>query len=340
MKYHKLRSRSFAILVTIAAVAGLVPAHLEAQSGFSGDIVCLSTRKPFLLPGVCESTCPAHANLANLNALNYGGVNGATFCDLKPGTPAIAKDDRIRQFYDLAVWNKILGGHPIPQYPPKLVLVAHILNNYYTPYKASTFTIGFGASAEQWAGLTPSSSPGTKPALMVNEDLFWLTPAFVLSVIGREMVHMEQFQRRYKTSTIGIHTAVAALRELEASSWELRKDKFPRSFKVTTPLVPYMQEPEQKEEEINYACDQWEVSKAVEDVMTGPRREVYGQMLTSWLPQDPWVRQVWLPQNPGWATHQAGHRPQVCKASNPSNQASGLTRRVGIAPASVSAAWR
>jgi hypothetical protein len=92
--------------------------------------------------------------------------------------------------------------------------------------------------------------------------------------MGHEMVRMEQFQRRYQTSTIGIHSAVAALRELEASSGELRKDKFPRTFKVTTPLVPYMQEPEQKGKEINYTCDQWGVGKVVEDVMTGPRKEV------------------------------------------------------------------
>ena len=313
MQKHESKSRILAAFCGLALIIGVAPASLQAQSGFSGDIVCLSTRKPFLLPGVCEKTCPARANLANLNALNYGGVNGATFCDLKAQTPAITGDDRMRQFYDLAVWNKILGGHPVPPYPPKLVLVSHILNNYYTPYKASTFTIGFGPSSEKWAGLTPAAGPGAKPDLMISEELFWLTPAFVMSVMGHEMVHMDQFQRHYRTKMTGIQNAVVALRELEASSWELRKDNFPRTFKLKSPLVPYMQETEQKEEETNYACDQWDVNRAIEDVVTGPRGIVYAQSLTAWLQEDSWVRQVWLPQNPDWAARKAGARPASCR---------------------------
>lgn len=313
MRHLRSKSKILGLFFWTAFAAGLVPAELAAQAGFTGDIVCLSTRKTFLLPGVCQKTCPAHATLANLNALNYGGVNGATFCDLNAHTPAITGDEKMHQFYDLAVWNKILGGRQIPAAPPNLVLVAHIINNYYVPYKASTFTIGFGPSKEKWAGLTPASNAGGRPALMVNEDLFWLTPAYVMSVLGHEMVHMDQFQRHYKTGMTGIYDAVTALRELEAASWELRKDNFPRTFKVTTPLVPYMQETEQKSAEMNYLCDQWDVSKSIEDVVTGPRSVVYGQILTSWLQEDPWVREVWLPQNPDWATRRTGPQPQVCR---------------------------
>jgi hypothetical protein len=312
MNYHESRSRRFAMLAWIAFFVGPGPAQLGAQSHFSGDIVCLSNREQYLLPGKCQQNCPSQANLANLNALNYGGVNGKTFCDLKALTPEIAQDVTFRQFYDLAVWNKILGGHPVPRDPPKLVLVAHIVNTYYPPYRASSFAIGFGPSKEHWAGLT-STGPGAKPDLIINEDLFWLTPAFVLSTLGHEMVHMDQLQRHYNTRATGIDAAQKALWELEAYSWQLGKDKFPRSFKIDTPLVPYMQDSEKAELDVNFECDQWDVNKAIMNIMTGPRSVVYGKALASWLQEDAWVDQIWLPQNPDWETRQPGPRPQVCK---------------------------
>jgi hypothetical protein len=80
MNYHESRSRRFAMLAWIVFFVGPGPAQLGTQSDFSGDIVCLSNREQYLLPGKCQKNCPSHANLANLNALNYGGVNGKTFC--------------------------------------------------------------------------------------------------------------------------------------------------------------------------------------------------------------------------------------------------------------------
>jgi hypothetical protein len=123
MRYHELRSKTLRCLNLDRTCRGASrPAQLGAQSYFPTNIVYLSNRKSYLLPGVCERPCPTPANLANLNALNYGGVKGATLCDLKPRTPAIAHDDRTCRFYDFALWNKILGDHCFPR-PAQVVLV-------------------------------------------------------------------------------------------------------------------------------------------------------------------------------------------------------------------------
>ena len=228
-------------------------------------------------------------------------------CFLTPQTPELSDNQLLRQFYNQALF----GAGPVPPPQSRVVLVAHILNVYYPPNRAPNFAIHFGSTKEQFAGLTRASGPGQKPVLGISDDLFWLTPAFVVSTLGHEMIHMDQYNRKYKTNLTGINHAVAALRELEAYSWQLKKDNFPRTFKVGL-LFSSFQNSEQQETELNFQCAQWDVSKAIENIVTGPRSLIYSNNLAAWLQEDPWVRQVWLPQNPNWVQQHAGSKPADC----------------------------
>lgn len=270
---------------------------LAYASGPVGDIACGPTR--YIVPGDCMRQCKGRRNLANLS----GGQ-----CFLVPQTPALVANKALRQFYNQALF----GLGPVPQPQSKIVLVAHILNVYYPPYLAPNFVINIGPSTEQFAGIERASTPSQKPRLEITDDLFWLTPAFVISTVGHEMVHMQQYNRTYKTSLSGINDAVAAFRELEAYSWQLNKDSFPRTFKVGS-LFSSFQDSEQQETELNYQCAQWDVWHAIENIASGPRRQIYSKSLAAWLEEDPWVRQVWLPQNSRWQQQHAGSRPAPCK---------------------------
>lgn len=273
-----------------------VPLVVHA-SGPAGDIACGATR--YIVPGQCMQQCKGRRTLANLS----GGQ-----CFLVPQTPELIANKALRQFYNQALF----GLGPVPQPKSKIVLVAHILNVYYPPYQAPNFAISIGPSKEQFAGIERASAPGQKPLLEITDDLFWLTPAFVISTLGHEMVHMQQYSRTYKTNLSGINDAVAAFRELEAYSWQLKKDSFPRTFKVGS-LFSSFQDSEQKETELNYQCAQWDVGHAIENIATGPRSQTYSKSLAAWLEEDPWVRQVWLPQNSNWQQQRAGSRPAPCK---------------------------
>jgi hypothetical protein len=282
----------------IAALV-LLALHFSAAANASdppGDIACGSTR--YIVPGACMQQCKGRRTLANLNAGK---------CFLAPQTPELSGNQLLRQFYNQALF----GAGPVPPPQSRVVLVAHILNLYYPPNKAPNFAINFGPTKEQFAGLTRASSPSQKPVLAISDDLFWLTPAFVVSTLGHEMIHMDQYQRKYKTNLNGINDAVAALRELEAYSWQLKKDNFPRTFKVGS-LYSSFQNSEQQETELNFECAHWDVSNAIENIVTGPRSLIYSKSLAAWLEEDPWVRQVWLPQNPNWAQQHAGSKPAAC----------------------------
>ena len=265
---QRLAVRTAALVLLALSFSGAANA-----SDPPGDIACGSTR--YIVPGACMQQCKGRRTLANLNAGK---------CFLAPQTRELSDNQLLRQFYNQALF----GAGPVPPPQSRVVLVAHILNVYYPPNKAPNFAINFGPTKEQFAGLTRASGPGQKPVLAISDDLLWLTPAFVVSTLGHEMIHMEQYKRTYKTDLNGINDAVAALRELEAYSWQLNRDNFARTFKVGS-LFYSFQNTEQQETELNFRCAQWDVSNAIDNIVTGPRSLIYSKSLAAWLQEDPWV---------------------------------------------------
>ena len=105
---------------------------------------------------------------------------------------------------------------------------------------------------------------------------------------------------------------VDTLRELEASKWQQGIDTFDRGFRMETSAC--LEENEAKEIRQVTACREWQVKKAIEDIRTGPRGPQLMPLIEQWMMQDPWAKQVYIPEHPDWKTAHAGHPPDdECK---------------------------
>ena len=308
-----LRQASFALLVVVVGITCCPSLHVCAQqgSGFAGDITCAEKR--FLLPGLCIQNCrlkPGRSGLAQMNVK----------CWLSPKCPRITGDVGLVKFYNDAMF----GIGFVPPALEKVVVVEHMINTYYKPYSTKEIAVVIGPSGEsggtrdRWASTLPAPRGG-KATMTISGDLFYMTPGYMLSTIGHEMVHVGQLRRTYKTDLAGINEAVGAFRELEASSWELHKDEFARSYGPSSLLAcmngqtqSYGQQTTNEIEDINetYQCREWQVRKAIEDIRG--RGQGYLNRLGRWLEEDVWTNEVWLPQFPNWKTLTAGARPTGC----------------------------
>lgn len=280
-------------------VACAIPAR--AQDEYAGDIVCGGSRKKFLVPMACVKGCSARRTLANFS----GGT-----CGFSSSCPAYGKEDRsaLPVFYNQALFGRgVIAGEKA-----QLVLVSHIINTYYAPNNVKQIHVAIGTSpgGDNWAHLVPGAR-GQAPTLMVQSDLLLLSPGYLISTIGHEMVHVEQGKRSYKTNQTGINSLVQDMWELEASSWELNADNFSRSIGANK-TAGCIQDQEKTSNHNIYVCRQWEVRKALEDIRTGPKSSTYLPSAEKWLNEDPWTSQIWLPANPNWRTQKAGPKPQEC----------------------------
>ena len=217
------------------------------------------------------------------------------------------------QFYNQAMF----GRGAVTGQQGKLVLASHIINTYYKPNNVRDIEVVIGSApgGDDFAKVEKSSRPGGKPLLTIQDDLFFTAPGYLISTIGHEMVHLEQHKRIYKTNLAGINSVVGAMRELEASSWELGADTFSRSIGANQ-VGECERGQEKQAQQMTYACRQWQVKKAIEDIRSGARRDAYFKSIEKWLNEDPWANQVWLQNNPDCKTQKAGAKPQD-ECSNP-----------------------
>ena len=268
----------------------------------AGDISC--GNQHYIVPGLCLQQCTGRRTLGNLNAGQ---------CFFTPQCPALQGDQRLKQFYNQGILHS--GGPQV--LPPDLAqrsVVAQIINVHDKPFNAGQFDIRIGnfAGMDAWDGIERGAT-GSKPILGVSPDLLLLTPGYLASVLGHEMVHESQYHRIYKTSLIGINSAVGAFRELEASMWQLGEASSPGfpddEFKGC------LQESERTSNLQTRVCRAWQVTKAIQNISESPRS--YSKSLETWMSEDPWVRAEWLPKNPNWKTAKAGSNPDPKECSNP-----------------------
>jgi hypothetical protein len=231
-------------------------------------------------------------------------------CSLKLQTRALKQDKNLPLLYNQAMFGSgVVGG-----VDAETVLACELINNFYDPNKCPDFTVSFGESKERWAGLECEASSASKPTLTLTSEVFLLTPAYLALTVGHEMVHAGQCKRTYKVTMMGLDAPHNAFRELEAYSWESSGDSFPRKFKVKgTDLENSLQSSEKAELASNYTCAQWDVLNALAEFVKGPRYSKYGKNLLGYMQQDPWISQVWLPNNPNWDKQSPGPQPAGCE---------------------------
>ena len=300
----KLRFATVLFLVTLMCVVALSK-RVHAQE-FTGDITC-GGKQRFAVPGACLNSCSKQKRtLANFS----GGL-----CFLSAACPAYdkTKDTALPQLYNQAMF----GRGAVTGQPGKLVLASYIINTYYKPNNVRDIAVVIGSTpgGDDFAEVEKPSRPGGKALLTIQDDLFFTAPGYLISSIGHEMVHLEQLKRIYKTNLGGINSLVGAMRELEASSWELGADTFSRSIGPNQ-VGGCEIDQEKKAQQMTYACRQWQVKKAIEDIRGGARKDAYFKSIENWLNEDHWANQVWLQNNPDWKTQKAGAKPQD-ECSNP-----------------------
>jgi hypothetical protein len=300
MKAPDTRRIACMLLLVVAGLAGLrQSAHAQE---YAGDITCGSKQR-FTVPGECLNACSKQKRtLANLS----GGL-----CFFSSSCPAYGKEPKsaLPVFYNQALF----GRGPVQGEQAKLVLASHIINTYFPPNNVKLIAVKIGATSggDDFAHVEPAPRAGGKSTLTIQDDLFYTAPGYLISTIGHELIHVEQHKRTYKTSFAGINSLVGAMRELEASSWEIDADNFSRSFGANK-AVDCMRDQEKAAQRMTFACRQWQVRKAIADIRESARRDTYFKSVEKWLNEDPWAQQVWLPDNPKWQTQAAGAQPKDC----------------------------
>lgn len=281
-------------------LAGALPLPAQDKE-YIGDLVC-GGKQRFTTPGECLKACSSQKRtLGNFSA----GI-----CGFSSSCTAYGKEVRsaLPQFYNQALLGRgVVGGEVA-----KLVLASHIINTYYPPNTVKQIAVSIGATDQgEFAHVEPPAKPGEKAMLTIQDDLFYTAPGYLISTIGHEMVHLEQQRRIYKTKRTGINSLVVAMRELEASSWEVHGDNFSRTFGASQ-VGTCMRNQEKTAQQQILACRHWQVKKAIENILTGARKDAYSNSVAQWLAEDPWASQVWLPANPDWKTQSAGKQPEEC----------------------------
>jgi len=275
---------------------------LRAQE-YQGDIVC-GGKDRFTVPMACMNVCSRQKRTL--------GNFSAGLCFFSSQCPAYGKEAKsaLPVLYNQALFGR---GAVIGQ-AAKLALASHIINTYYQPHDVKQIAVKIGAAegGDDFAHVERATQSGGKTALTIQDDLFLTSPGYLISTIGHEMIHVEQLERTYKTNLTAINRLVGAMRELEASSWEIDEDSFKRSFGRNR-AGDCMQGQEKAAQQMAFACRKWQVKKAIEDIRTSPRRDIYLGSVGKWLSEDPWASQIWLPDNPQWETQPAGPMPDNCK---------------------------
>ena len=278
-------------------------------SAFAQDFLCTTSNRRYMQPGACQNECrPTREG----NGLTRAVSGADRPCSFRPVCAGIMKHlsgtgDTLQMAYNAAAFQK----NPMPR--PREVIIANVLWRFYPGYNIRQFNVQIGdvEGRDQWASLMPAQGSGL-PTLTVSPDLFLLTPAYLVTVIGHELVHDQQYKRKNPVSPNGFRPIVDSIRELEATHWEMGIDTFNRGFRSETYLCT--DEGEKQEARMTHACREWQVTKAIYEIRTGPRAQLMPKV-EQWLMADPWAKQVYIPEHPDWKTARPGNAPDdVCRA--------------------------
>ncbi len=297
------------------------------------DIQCYSTKARLSLPTDC----------GRCNAKPQKGENGLAhlnnYCGLEPQCKAL-QDAKLKSLYNRSVpslhnptalatsgnaVNPLLGGLARPRNPSagssgplaaaQRSLVTYIIDHFYAN-SGQGFTsasvvvkIGKPPTGDDWCQVQREDlQPGqSNPNLWVTPEAFDKSPAFLVSCIGHELVHLEQI-RRPKQNMVGIVTAVAAFRELEAWTWETGDDSFEWSI-GSSKVHDCRAQAEKDENAWGINCYRWKVNHDIEEL---EETKKYLPALERWLRNDPWGKK-WIASNAEWRSAKAGPRPAGCQ---------------------------
>jgi hypothetical protein len=326
------------ILPGLAAFCALLMLPLAAHA--QKDIQCGVSKTRYEQPAECAAACKGSIDAErcmiqpNLAALKDGffqsfynfslffGANSAKAksCSNNAGvdaslgaTSGMNVVPAVAQFYGFGAMGAINGA-------PREKLVERIFGAWLHPNNYSDFTVVWGSpagSGDAWTGVTKGSAQG-KCNLNISVLSLCKTPAALVSELGHEMIHVEQFQREpgYKGVHIpDIEGASFALREVEAYSWELKTVNFPWKIGPSKWLAGQAAG-EKQEAVLLKSCYEWKALAQIDKIKHEPFSGPFVDELGRYFEQDPWISANWLPSHTDWKTKAAPAEPEACKKAD------------------------
>lgn len=287
------------------------PIDDESLDQGPGEISCACLNKTFAIPSVCLQECK-------------GGRLGCTHCMLAMSTatcPLYKADKEFITRYNQAVFLQAASMLGATMIGPGRVnwgfqksLVVYIITKYYPPYKGAALNVTITPPSDALK-LAELKSVGNRNTLLVSAGAFLReSPAGLVSILGHEMIHLEQLQRPQNlgTSMEYIAEAVKAFSELEAYDWETGGRLF--KWKIGPNMARYcFTKQEDEEVEALRLCYEYRVHKAIEDLRESPRAPDGLKALEKWLDSNPWAKQVWLPTRQDWKTFKSPPEYAKCR---------------------------
>ncbi len=278
---------------------------LLSLSAFAQDYICTTSKQRFYQPGACKKNCtPTREG----NALTRGATMADRPCSFQPSCVGITKHltapasgDLYVLSYGAVAFGKRAG---FIMQPEMIIINLALLRYYHTSIHQFNVHVGPVNGGDGWAALMPAMHAGGLPSLTVSPDLYAVSPGFLISVLGHEMVHDQQYKRKNTIDQTGFVSLVDALRELEGSYFQQGIDTLDRGFTMEVSLC--MADDERLEIRQVTACREWQVKKAIENIRLKPDVVARAE---KWMLADPWAKQVYIPQHPDWKTARAGNPP-------------------------------
>jgi hypothetical protein len=178
-------------------------------------------------------------------------------------------------------------------------LVGYVIDTFYKPWTRGDVSIEVmrgAAEGGEYAKVEKIFS--TRIAFIVRGAVFReLSPAAFITKIGHEMIHVEQVKREYRGVQFAlINDIVAAMNELEASSWETSSMQFNWKIKPNQ-LLNCQTNREREFADAVRKCRDWQVQELLIKVNTN--RSVQDNF-AKWIDQNSWAKNAWLPRNANW----------------------------------------
>lgn len=279
------------------------PPPQKVGGGMKDELLCTCTDKTYDTPVEVLRNCTR----PSLGKPMCGAVLKTT---QQPCT-ALQNAGGFKTLYDQVVLGRpgpmgaSIGGVAIPATSaannknPHTILVGTLISTYYRPWTPADFymTVQSGRGDDpEYAKVEELTSK--QHHLTVRGAAFTeLSPAGLIASIGHEMIHAEQMRRpNNKVMVPGLGSIIAAMNELEASSWETQKGTF--GWKIGPNKLWSCERGKERDfSSILRSCREWQVRELLVDINKSTDRQ---QWFADWVDKNPWARANWLPSNRGW----------------------------------------
>jgi hypothetical protein len=271
--------------------------HITDAAGMSGTLFCSCTQRNYDTPNDLLPNCTRPV-------LTRPGCGAFLPVD-RQNCQVLKRPNGFKAGYDAVVLGRTvtpsvmalgIRGRSLEDYAK---LVGLVIDTYHKPWTRGDVYIEVTRGAAQngeYARVDKITS--ARIALIVRGAIFSeLSPAAFIAKIGHEMIHVEQVKREYRGVRFDrINDIVAAMNELEASSWETVYSRF--AWRIGPNELWDCETNRERDFAIAVrGCREWQIKELL---LTVNQNRSAQDNFAAWIEQNPWARAQWLPRNRDW----------------------------------------